>query len=215
MWRAGWGGAQIIKPSLTGLLSLSQIAANGASLASLSVAGTVGATKFLLEERVDLLIAASIAVPSVLSARAGVVLAQRLSSEVLALIFNGMSVILIPTHFFVQQYREQNPHQKTTAYVAALNSESKQGESTVVSASSPHPPSPKYMQHAAYGVCAGMLSALMGVGGAPLTMSYVSTPHHWICNICAIVSYALCRRVLSVLLALSFINVPFLADRST
>lgn len=141
------------------------------------MAGTVGATKFLMEDRVDLLIAASIAVPSILSARAGVVLAQRLSSEVLALIFNGMSVILIPTHFLVQKYREQNPHQK------AIESASETGTETAVvsvtslstlSLSSLSPPPPIYFQHATFGLCAGILSALMGVGGAPLTMSYVS-----------------------------------------
>jgi uncharacterized membrane protein YfcA len=128
---------------------------------------------------VDLLIAASIAAPSIIGARAGVVIAQRLSSEVLALIFNGMSVILIPTHFFVQQYREQNPHQKT-------NEQSHEKEIKTVSAtslssfslSSLAPPPPIYLQHATYGVCAGVLSALMGVGGAPLTMSYVSTIQH-------------------------------------
>lgn len=154
-------------------MSLSQIAANGASLASLSASGTVSATKFLMEDRVDLLIAASIAVPSVLSARAGVVVAQRLSSEVLALIFNGMSVILIPTHFFVQQYREKHPHVKqvpTTTPDAPLSS-----SYSATAVPSRHS-TPAYFQHAVYGVCAGMLSALMGVGGAPLTMSYVSEP---------------------------------------
>ena len=177
---AGWGGAQIIKPSLTGFLSLSQLAANGASLSSLSMAGTVGATKFFMEDRVDLLIAASIAIPSIVSARAGVVLAQRLSSEVLALIFNGMSVVLIPTHFLVQQYREQNPHQKLIKSIPEAGVESEieitcdSTPSTSFSALSLSSLSPVYMQHAAFGMCAGILSALMGVGGAPLTMSYVS-----------------------------------------
>jgi uncharacterized membrane protein YfcA len=174
---AGWGGAQIIKPSLTSLLSLSQIAANGASLASLSVAGTVGATKFLLEDRVDLLIAASIAVPSVMSARVGVVLAQRMSSEVLALIFNGMSVVLIPTHFLVQEYRKQNPHAKadlpSAEDTATPGSVTKPSMWSAAATQNLSPPSPVYLQHAAFGVCAGLLSALMGVGGAPLTMSYV------------------------------------------
>jgi hypothetical protein len=130
-----------------------------------------------MEDRVDLLIAASIAVPSVLSARAGVVVAQRLSSEVLALIFNGMSVIMIPTHFFVQQYREQHPHVKEIEPVPATSATPSIANTPTASSAtlSMSPPSPVFLQHAAFGVCAGMLSALMGVGGAPLTMSYVSS----------------------------------------
>lgn len=181
----GWGGAQIIKPSLTGIVGISQIAANGCSLASLSVSGTVGAVKFLFEDRVDLSIAASIAVPSVLGARIGVKLAQRLSSEVLALIFNGMSVILIPTHFLVQEYRKNHPHLSSngdedakvevtpritpSVLINAIKSD------TSFSLNSSNTPSPYYyVQHSLYGICAGVLSALMGVGGAPLTMSYLT-----------------------------------------
>ena len=126
----------------------------------------MSAAKFLVEDRADLLIAASIAVPSVISARAGVVLAQRMSSEVLALIFNGMSVILIPTHYFVQQYRDNNPHKKAASTSDSKNTYSLSELTT------------KHLEHAAYGLCAGMLSALMGVGGAPLTMSYVSMLKH-------------------------------------
>jgi hypothetical protein len=150
-------------------MGLSQLSANGTSLASMSVAGTVSAGKFLFENQADLLIAASIVMPSVLGARIGVKIAQRLSSEVLALIYNGMSVVLIPTHFMVQKYREQNPPSVKTISTVANRSFSSLTRDSIGQLLTP-----PYLQHAAFGVCAGILSALMGVGGAPLTMSYVS-----------------------------------------
>jgi uncharacterized membrane protein YfcA len=66
---------------------------------------------------------------------------------------------------FVQQYRENDP-------IKRKNSETKisiDDKSTL-------------FKHALFGVASGILSALMGVGGAPLTMSYLTLatdlPHH-------------------------------------
>lgn len=162
----------MIKPSLTHFLSLTQIEATAISLTSLSCAASVSASKFLFSDNVHAATAVAIALPSVLGARLGVILAQRLSGEVLALIFNGMSVILIPTHFFVQQYRESHP-----------NTTSDEKDENVPDNSLANLTwSPKMLEHASFGVLSGVLSALMGVGGAPLTMSYLtlntSLPHH-------------------------------------
>jgi uncharacterized protein len=162
----------VIKPSLTHFLSLTQIEATAISLTSLSCAASVSASKFFFSENVHATTAIAIAIPSMLGARLGVLLAQRLSSELLAFIFNGMSVILIPTHFFVQQYRDSNPHEHSE----------KKRELTSASSLANFTWSPKLMEHASFGVLSGVLSALMGVGGAPLTMSYLTLntdlPHH-------------------------------------
>ena len=119
----------------------------------------------------DLLVAAAIAVPGVVGARIGVRLAEKMSGEMLALIFNGMSLILIPTHVFVQEYRKKNPHPHVEA-VPPL-SLARVWAATL---------DPLMYQHALYGLASGILSALMGVGGAPLTMSYLTLttalPHH-------------------------------------
>jgi uncharacterized membrane protein YfcA len=169
----GWGGAQIIKPALTSGLGISQLAANGTSLTSLAFASTTSAIQFASSDNANWQIAAAIALPSVFGARMGVRMSQKLSSDALALIFNGMSVILIPTHFFVQQYRENHPHPHAHA-----------GENEALMTSGSPPPFPNwaFAQHAAFGASMGVISSLMGVGGAPLVMSYLTIatdlPHH-------------------------------------
>ena len=119
----------------------------------------------------DLLVAAAIAVPGIIGARIGVRLAEKMSGELLALIFNGMSMILIPTHVFVQEYRKKNPHNNVEA-IPAFSLERVRASAG----------DPLMYQHAMYGLASGFLSALMGVGGAPLTMSYLTLqttlPHH-------------------------------------
>eukprot|EP00750_Incisomonas_marina_P008861 INCI15720.2.p1 GENE.INCI15720.2~~INCI15720.2.p1 ORF type:complete len:334 (+),score=53.20 INCI15720.2:33-1034(+) len=220
----GWGGAQIIKPSLSKFLGLSTIAANGTSLTSLSAAATTGAFRFGFSDQSDFATAACIAVPSIFGARFGVKVAQKLSSDALALIFNGASVILIPTHFFVQKYREENPHEESGNGLEFFLPLQKLNDQTNGSQpgsgqtdgdiypdeSTTKPPlesatalnvgekpansplltqlgnirnlNPLVLQHLAFGGFMGILSALMGVGGAPLCMSYLTVatdlPHH-------------------------------------
>ena len=104
----GWGGAQVIIPCLTSpWMGLSQIAATGTSLTSLSVAATVGSGQFLYHDSAHVATALCISLPSIVAARFGSRLAGKLNSEVHALIFNGLSVILIPTHLVVQQWRQK------------------------------------------------------------------------------------------------------------
>ena len=225
----GWGGAQIIKPSLTSFLGISQIAANGASITSLSFASTVSSAKFFFSDQSDLRTAAIIALPGIIGARVGVRIAQRMSSDLLAFIFNAGSVVLIPTHFLVQQWRTNNPMADRTDreysplqwMVPPPSKEEKESKSKVLdldllylsgdygSESAPasgttttvlsrayqnatsyysaanaagYSPNPMILQHGLFGVSMGVLSALMGVGGAPLTMSYLTVatqlPHH-------------------------------------
>lgn len=103
------------------------------------------------------------------------IISKKLSQEFLALIFNGMSCLLIPTHFLVQQWREQQPKSLTQSI--------KHEPSELPRRSwRPDIALPLMMQHGAFGAVSGVVSALMGVGGAPLTMSYLTMstniPHH-------------------------------------
>ena len=107
MGLVGWGGAQFIIPGMTHpLMAHSQLAATGISLCSLSVSTVTGAVKFVMSDHADLVTAAIMAVPAMLTARLGARLAARLPDDVLSLCFNAASVLLIPTHFFVQQRRK-------------------------------------------------------------------------------------------------------------
>lgn len=162
----GWGGAQIIKPSLTsGVMKLSQLSASGVSLTSLSGGATVGAGRFYLDDQVDLKTAMTIALPSLVGVRVGIRIAQKMSSELQALIFNGMSVILIPSYFFIQQRALKNP--------PSLMKNTNDEKDVFF-----------YVKNAAFGGFLGTLTSIMGVGGVPMAMSYLTLtsdcPHHLI-----------------------------------
>ena len=177
----GWGGAQVLIPTLTHpqLGGLSQLAASATSICSLSCSAVMGGAQYLRSDHACLPIAAAIALPSMLGARAGVRLAGNLSGDAHALIFNGMSVVMIPTHFVVQRQRararQDAPDERGARVARGLG---RSGAAAGLTAAA-------LAQHAAYGVFSGALSAVMGVGGLPLTMSYLSLataeesfPHH-------------------------------------
>ena len=188
----GWGGAQIIIPSLTSpWMGLSQLAATGTSLTSLSVGATVGAGQFLYHDSADIATAVCISLPSIVAARFGSRLAGKLSSDVHALIFNGLSVVLIPSHFVVQQWRQKLTHAtakdpKAPSDMSTAGRQSASSSSSLSVSTSPllsSLPSELMVKHASFGACCGVLSALMGVGGLPLTISYLTLslpemPHH-------------------------------------
>ena len=64
-------------------------------------------------------LALSIGLPAVLSARVGTHLAKKLSGDALELFFYGFSLLLIPTHLWVQKIR----HNATSAAATDANIE--------------------------------------------------------------------------------------------
>lgn len=187
----GWGGAQVIVPSMTVPFSFagySQFAATGISLTSLSLSTVSSGYQFWHEDRVNIPIALAIGVPSVLSARLGVHLATRLSGDVLALAFNAASIVLIPTHYWIQERAKRRRATLQQSKKPLENAEqctetdgTSSEESTV---SSSHPDTGSMLQHACFGMISGTISAIMGVGGLPLSMSYMTEatdlPHHFV-----------------------------------
>lgn len=183
----GWGGAQVIIPSMTlpsvSFANYSQLSATGISLSSLSVSTLSSGYRFWEKDRVHLPMVLAIGIPAVLSARIGSRIAKKLSGDALALFFNGFSIVLIPTHFYIQE-RAKGRQQEDTSTEQEHN-----GVDPTI-----HPlPWPQVAQHASFGVCSGVVSALMGVGGLPLTMSYITEathlPHHYVQGtaVCALV----------------------------
>jgi len=198
----GWGGAQILIPAMTVPLPLanySQLAATGISLSSLSFSSVSASYKFLCEDKVVVPIAMSIGLPAVISARFGTVyLAQRLSSNALALFFNAFSVILIPTHFWIQQradtrrtkqQQQQQKQQQTKPHIE--NAEGRNSttvnktinnntlstiddDDTMTTWFSQQKVPADVYQHISFGLFLGTISSLMGVGGLPFAMSYVT-----------------------------------------
>ncbi|EOD16503.1 hypothetical protein EMIHUDRAFT_245049 [Emiliania huxleyi CCMP1516] len=129
----GWGGGQMIIPGMTHqYMALNQLAATGVSLFSLSLSSISSSVRFATSDSACLVTAASIAIPSIVTARFGTQLASRLSNDALEFAFNSLSL------------------------ARPLD--------------------------VAFGCLSGGVSALMGVGGLPFTMSYLTActdlPHH-------------------------------------
>lgn len=225
----GWGGAQIIIPSMTypaSFANYSQLAATGISLSSLSLSSVTSAYKFYNDQSVDLAMALVIGLPAVISARVGSKFAKKLSGNALALFFNGFSIILVPTHFWIQQRRADSIHKnqhygngegkgkdkyydnkKTSAtndtastnnYEVMKNDQQYSNFTSNLKAKVTNDPI-AFIQHASMGLFAGIISSLMGVGGLPLTMSYLTEatdlPHHFVQGT------AMCALVPSILMS--------------
>jgi len=223
----GWGGAQIIIPAMAwshpNYAGLSQLAATGVSLTSLSVSTLSSGWEYWREGNVNVPLAAVIGASSTLSALWGTRLAQRLSGPALALVFDGLSVFMIPTHYWIQCRAEERKSPSSAAGQSSLGmsssatSSKERAQSAItagadtcaepVSASrkscTPDRPTlfgipttiagAPILQHVMFGALSGVVSALMGVGGLPLTVSYITVAarleHHLVQGtaICAVV----------------------------
>lgn len=146
-------------------IGLSHVAASATSLSALSLSAVSGAISFACEGAVDASTALAIGVPSVAGVRCGVLLARRLSNETNRLVFDVLSTLMLPTHVIIQTRRGSDTEAKHFA------NSGEERHSMVALAS-----------HGLYGVVSGSISALMGVGGLPLAISYLtlatSMPHH-------------------------------------
>ena len=180
----GWGGAQFIIPGMT-MMGHSQLAATGISLCSLSCSTVTGAARFVASDSVNLATAVAIALPSIVTARIGTRLASRVPEQALQLAFNGASLLLIPTHFLVQRNAARKTATESEAAGAACAPDTdvrpphrRAAEGAMASPLS----GADLLGHGAFGCLSGMISAIMGVGGLPLTMPYLTAftglPHH-------------------------------------
>lgn len=182
----GWGGAQFIIPGMTHpLMGHSQLAATGISLCSLSLSSVTGAARFVMSDSASLLTAATIALPSMATARLVTRLAAKVPDDALQLAFNGLSLLLIPTHLAVQQYaRQRHDEASGSTPRRTLTEHVVRGEGLIVEAQASAFSTLSRVRavDVAFGGLSGAISALMGVGGLPLTMSYLTAftelPHH-------------------------------------
>ena len=157
-----WGGSQVIIPALR-LLGLSQLSAAGTSLCAMGTSAAVSASTYLSAGAADLPIALCIALPGIAGARLGVRLASTLSADAQAFAFNGLSFSLVPIHMLVQHRRQNAPAAATSGGgIAAGNI------NTIADRAS------RLAAHAAFGASLGVVSALMGAGGGPLGVTYLT-----------------------------------------
>eukprot|EP01052_Picozoa_sp_SAG31_P033207 SAG31_NODE_3723_length_3948_cov_4.219018_3_plen_300_part_00 len=185
----GWGGAQVIKPCLTSpMMGCTHLQATATSLFSLSIAVVAGASQFVQSGNASIEVAMALAVPSMLGARFGSQLAGRMSADALALVFNGGSVLLLPTHYLIQHSRRNRQLQQEQVLQTSVSGTSvslkRDDEAELLLAAEKMREPVSLAKHASFGFCMGVLSALMGVGGLPVAMSYLTVasplPHHLI-----------------------------------
>jgi len=192
----GWGGAQIIIPSMlypSPLASYSQLSATGISLSSLSLSSISSGYRFWSDNQVNIPLALSIGLPAVVSARIGSHIAKKSSGNALELFFNGFSLLLIPTHLWIQKIRSERDgldvvdidiekedtinrsriDDSTTSSRRLVNDTASiqaTSNSSITNITEAVKNNPLLLQHASFGTFSGILSSLMGVGGLPLTM---------------------------------------------
>eukprot|EP00547_Thalassionema_nitzschioides_P007475 CAMPEP_0194203706 /NCGR_PEP_ID=MMETSP0156-20130528/3409_1 /TAXON_ID=33649 /ORGANISM="Thalassionema nitzschioides, Strain L26-B" /LENGTH=240 /DNA_ID=CAMNT_0038929507 /DNA_START=130 /DNA_END=852 /DNA_ORIENTATION=- len=153
----------------------SQLSASGISLSSLSMSTLSSGYRYWQEGCIDIPIVFALGIPAVISARVGSGFAKKLSSDALSLFFNSFSIVLIPTHYYIQQRADHRASQQDRVIPDKSHS------------------SEKLAQHAIMGLFSGVISALMGVGGLPFIMSYITEathlPHHHVqgTTVCALV----------------------------
>lgn len=195
----GWGGGQIIIPALTHshpIANIPQISATGISLSCLCFSSLSSSSKFWREQRVNIPIALSIGIPAVLSSLVGSQIAKRLPGNVLALIFNGFSIVSIPAFFWIQKRRASKQYDDDENVVGArLLTNTQEVGSDVSTNNEKHIidctsmlseilTMPNLPQHVLCGISCGLVGSMIGVGGLPLTMSYLSEltnlSHHFV-----------------------------------
>jgi len=191
----GWGGAAIVIPLLTiatPIANLSQLSATGVSLSTLSMSTLSSGYKYWNNDCVNLPLVLLISIPSMIAARVGTHVARKLSNDALALLFNGSNLVLLPAHFWIQERACQR--------AAAISSSSSHDDTHVVGTTSEirkvdieNVTHDKMMQHVVFGLCSGFYTALKGIGGLPLTISYITEathlPHQYVQGtaICAVI----------------------------
>jgi len=197
----GWGGAAIVIPLLTiatPIANLSQMSATGVSLSTLSVSTLSSGYKYWKNDCVNIPLVLLISIPSMIAARVGTHLARKLSNDALALLSNGSNVVMLPAHFWIQERACQraaiisSSHDDT--YVVGTTPAIRKDSVVVKSfADIKNITHDKMIQHVVFGLCSGFYTALKGIGGLPLTISYITEathlPHQYVQGtaICAVI----------------------------
>ena len=142
-----------------------------------------GAAQFVSNDSVSYTQAIAIGLPAILAARMGTKLAARLPDDVLQLAFNAASFVLVPLNLIVQRDKSKRAPPNADGTMRRTLTDHTNARATTM-------PDPGALVDwsllqpcdVAFGCVSGAISAVLGVGGLPLTMSYLTAftdlPHH-------------------------------------
>jgi len=153
----GWGAAQLVVPGLASAsIGGSALAAAGGSSVALCGIATVSAVKLGSDGAVDLALAAAVGVPAMLMAPLGARAAARVASSTLTTGFNALTLVLVPLQAHVMLARIRG---HDTAPGADEGAKQRSGGPA---------------QHSGFGTVLGFGCGVLGVGGLPFIITYLT-----------------------------------------
>ncbi len=151
----GIGGGLIVVPVLVLVLHVDQKIASATSVTSIVVSATAAAIPFILQDRVDFVAAGAMFAGAAIGAVAGARLLDRLPARVIGVVFVAVAATAAARLFLTADRAGVEPMELATGAIVAL---------------------------AAIGLVAGLLAALLGVGGGvvyvPALALLFSAPQH-------------------------------------
>ena len=171
----GWGVAQILIPGLPSM-GCTPLQAGALSLCTLAGITSGSSLKFFENGQADIARALALGVPAVVCAPIGAVAAGRVAGRTLQLVFNTLTVIVMPAQalYFARKIQQQN------AAAAAAGGEGGDtpnggGASSTQAGLAPLPPPPSALEstkHAVFGGVLGFGSGFLGVAGLPFVVTW-------------------------------------------
>lgn len=169
----------VLNPGLTGLLGLTQLEANATTMVALTVSAVSGSGTFLTAGIVNIPVALCLSIPSILFASLGAKYAHTFSPRTLQLAFCALLCGVIPMAIFrdfhlTTQGKPIKADESDNSDTAIKWPTTKEEWIALWNASAQHLTPADILRHSAVGVVIGLMSGIMGIGGAFLVAAYLS-----------------------------------------
>ena len=170
----GWGVAQILIPGLPSM-GCTPLQAGALSLCTLAGITSGSSLKFFESGQADIARALALGVPAVVCAPIGAVAAGRVAGRTLQIVFNTLTVIVMPAQalYFARKIQQQNA--AAAAGGEGVDTPSRLPPPSSLAGLAPLPPPPSALEstkHAVFGGVLGFGSGFLGVAGLPFVVTW-------------------------------------------